>query len=298
MPGISPIAILGNVLFLAKGLKLPSDKGPGSDKHDQGHTDPEDHYSTGVQESNNIPPEAPTGIPWFLAQIMNKLHSKSCNEIGKNFKDFHDASLDAVKYSVDMWKLQAKFKDLKVMAVSAIGTPGCLDGPELKSNIENAPSYAPFTDDNGKAYKKAVAAGVSDCFKKWQDKVMVPGLPWYPAFAAFPGPQAPPMPNVPVPLVACISPMMTEICMPSKLKDAMIGELDSGVKDQDKDKQHEALFDSIGTCLALAFIIWLVSQQVMLVLGKGPIPTFAPPYVPVGPVVMGDNIAAPGHLMA
>ena len=26
-----------------------------------------------------------------------------------------------------------------------------------------------------------------------------------------------------------------------------------------------------------------------------PPPTFAPPYVPVGPVVMGDNIATPGH---
>jgi hypothetical protein len=36
----------------------------------------------------------------------------------------------------------------------------------------------------------------------------------------------------------------------------------------------------------------------MLVLGKGPIPTFAPPFVPVGPVVMGDNIAVPGHLIA
>ena len=34
------------------------------------------------------------------------------------------------------------------------------------------------------------------------------------------------------------------------------------------------------------------------VLGKGPIPTFAPPFVPVGPVMGGDNIAAPGHLMA
>lgn len=27
-------------------------------------------------------------------------------------------------------------------------------------------------------------------------------------------------------------------------------------------------------------------------------PRFAPPYVPVGPVVMGDNIAAPGHTIA
>ena len=34
------------------------------------------------------------------------------------------------------------------------------------------------------------------------------------------------------------------------------------------------------------------------VLGKGPVPSFAPPYVPVGPVVGGDNIAVPGHLLA
>jgi hypothetical protein len=33
-------------------------------------------------------------------------------------------------------------------------------------------------------------------------------------------------------------------------------------------------------------------------MGKGPIPSFAPPYVPVGPVVMGDNISAPGHVIA
>jgi hypothetical protein len=44
--------------------------------------------------------------------------------------------------------------------------------------------------------------------------------------------------------------------------------------------------------------MWLPQQQVMLVMGKGPIPTFAPPFVPVGPVMGGDNIAVPGHLMS
>ena len=59
-------------------------------------------------------------------------------------------------------------------------------------------------------------------------------------------------------------------------------------------RSHKA----IATVLSLAFLMWLPMQQVMLVMGKGPIPTFAPPFVPVGPVVGGDNIAAPGHLMA
>ena len=53
---------------------------------------------------------------------------------------------------------------------------------------------------------------------------------------------------------------------------------------------------AIGTALSTAFLAWLPMQMIMNVMGKGSIPTFAPPYVPVGPVVMGDNIAAPGHL--
>ena len=239
----------------------------------------------------------PTLIPpWFMpSEIPNKYHQESCDKIGKEFKDFHDAMLDAVGFSHDMWRLQAKFKDLNVMSVSAIGAPGCLDGPALESNIKNAPMCAAFTGNKAK-HRDAVAKGVSKCFKDWQDKVMVPGLPWYPAFAAFPSPTAPPMPNVPMPLIACPSAMMTKIIMPSDMAKAMDDALDGGMKDKDKTKQYEALHDAIATVLSLAFLMWLPMQQVMLVMGKGPIPSFAPPFVPVGPVVGGDNIAAPGHL--
>jgi hypothetical protein len=106
------------------------------------------------------------------------------------------------------------------------------------------------------------------------------------------------MPNVPTPLIACPSAMMTRILVPDELKKEMVNALDGGLKDKDKDKHYEALFDAIATVLALAFTTWLPAQQVMLVMGKGPIPTFAPPFVPVGPVMGGDNIAVPGHLMA
>ncbi len=109
---------------------------------------------------------------------------------------------------------------------------------------------------------------------------------------------APPMPNIPMPLIACPSAMMARITVPMQLQQEMVNALDGGLKRDDKDKQHEALFDAIATVLALAFLTWLPAQQVMLVLGKGPIPTFAPPFVPVGPVMGGDNIAVPGHLMA
>ena len=92
--------------------------------------------------------------------------------------------------------------------------------------------------------------------------------------------------------------MMAEICNPSSLAKAMDDALDQGMKDKDKTKQYEALHDAIGTVLSLGFLIWIVSQMVMNVMGKGPIPTFAPPFVPVGPVLNGDNLPIPGHLMA
>ena len=286
MPGLTTIKILGNLKFLSHGLKLGTDwKKKFSIQDEANAANPGDLQA--------IPQLIP---PWFMpAEIPNKHHQESCDKVGKDFKDFHDAMIDAVEFAHNMWKLKANFKDLQVMAVCAIGAPGCLDGPELESLIKNAPSCAAM-QGNMQKHRDAVAKGVSKCFKDWQDKVMVPGLPWYPAFAAFPSPTAPPMPNVPMPLIACPSAMMTKIIMPSDMAKAMDDALDGGMKDKDKTKQYEALHDAIATVLSLAFLMWLPMQQVMLVMGKGPIPSFAPPFVPVGPVVGGDNIAAPGHL--
>lgn len=290
MPGLSAIKILGDAKFASHGLKLPT-----SASWQQPKGDPnEQQYIDGIGQANRggvlqlIP-------PWFTPQNWHKYHVDSCNTVGKQFKQLHDKMIDAIVYAHNMWRLQAKFKDLKIMAVSAIGTPGCLDGPALESFIKTAPSCAAMSGNWAK-FRDAIAKGVSKAFENWQKQVTVPGLPWYPAFAAFPGPQAPPMPNVPMPLITCVSAKMTDIVMPNTMKSEMINALPSGLKSPDKDKQHEALFDSIATVCAAGFTIWLPSQMVMNVLGKGPIPTFAPPFVPVGPVIAGDNLPIPGHL--
>jgi len=293
MPPISPMKPLLQVIFYSKQLKLPT----GWSDNKPNEKDKKKHYEQNSHPDGEKAWPPKLIPPWFTPASSYKLHVETCDKIGKEFKKFAEDAVDAVKFSHSMWKLQAKFKDLKVNAVTALGTPGCLDGPELESNIKNAPMMMAYAQGNAKKYRDAVAKGVSGQYKKWQGKVMVPGLPWYPAFAAFPGPMAPPMPNVPTPLIACPSAMMAEIVVPKNLGDAMTKALDKSMKDEDPDKQHEALFEAIGTVLALAFLMWMPQQQVMLVMGKGPIPSFAPPYVPVGPVVMGDNIAAPGHLM-
>ena len=293
MPGISPIKILGHLKFMSHQLKLPTGK-PGKGTK-EGWTEKyfRDRHKAEMDGSLEHLP-----IPFFMPQkMLYKPQMETVTKIGKDFQKFHDDMLDAVQFSHQMWKLQAKFKDLQVMSMSAIGSPGCLDGPELESNIKNSPQGASMSGNMAK-HRDAVAKGVSKCFKNWQDQVTVPGLPWYPAFVAFPGPMAPPMPNVPMPLICCISSKMSDIIMPDTMKKEMGDALDQSMKDGDPEKQYEALHDGIAMALSLAFLIWMASQQVMLVLGKGPIPSFAPPFVPVGPVVGGDNIAIPGHLIA
>ena len=208
-------------------------------------------------------------------------------------RDLADKLLDAVRFAVDMWKLQAKFRNIKIYAVAATGAPGCLDGPDLESLINHAPTVAGMQGHEAEL-RDAVAEGVADCFDDWQDKVIVPGLPWYPAFAAWPGPSAPPMPNVPVPLISCTSSSLNKIATPGPLTDAMVDALPDSL-------QVDTITTPLGAIaasLAMAFSIWVASQQVMNVLGKGKVPAFAPPYVPVGPVVNGSVISQPGHLAA
>ncbi len=289
MPPINLIKPAGQGVFFSYGLKLPAEwSDPSGDPDAQ-------HYSDSLkpEEKVAVPKLIP---PWFMPRNMNKYHQQSCDEVGQIYKDIHDGMLDAFAYAHGLWKAQAKFKDLIINAVTAVGAPGCLDGPELESNMKNAPSCAAWTEGKAK-HRDAIAKGVSKCFKDWQSMVTVPGLPWYPAFAAFPGPMAPPTPNVPTPLIACPSGQMAAMATPNMMKSEMDSALDGSIKDNDPEKHYEALHMAIATVISAGFMIWLPMQQVIGVLGKGPIPSFAPPYVPVGPVVMGDNIATPGHLM-
>ena len=221
--------------------------------------------------------------------VMGPIGSSFQPEFNGNAQDY----IQAVMFGKSMFKFQAKFRDIKIFGPSAIGTPGCLDGPNMENLINMGPTVAGMTGTS-KTMRKAVAKGVGDNFDKWRKKVTIPGLPWYPAFAAWPGPMAPPMPNVPMPLISCVSSKLSKITIASQLKSSIYGNLPSNMKNS----RNEAFVQAIADFLAMHFFIWVSSQMVTNVLGKGPVPSFAPPLVPVGPVIMGDNIAAPGHLMS
>jgi hypothetical protein len=99
---------------------------------------------------------------------------------------------------------------------------------------------------------------------------------------------APPTPNVPLPLITFSSPGEAALSA-GALKGMMTAFL------ADPKANHALdLFDALSKAFNTIFQTFKATTMVQNVLGMGPIPTFAPPFVPVGPVLAGWVIPTPG----
>jgi hypothetical protein len=146
---------------------------------------------------------------------------------------------------------------------------------------------APKATPSEMKFSNAIANAIGNGWLTYTATIKVPGLPWYPAFAALPSPVAPPMPNVPCPVIA-LTQVPTSVSK-SVLKAQMIGLLGDPMA-----KHHKELFDSVADAFEKCFQLWQTTTMVNNVIGTGPVPTFAPPFVPVGPVVGGIANMTPG----
>ena len=280
MPAINPVLIMGAMKFGSAGLVLPVDWKPPRDPEGKKHYD----QAIPPAERLAVPALMP---PWFRAAESTKGFQKIADDVGREFKDFHDRMCNAVKFAHQMWLLQAKFGPMTIVGPSVVGPPGSLQGPSLESNIKNAPSTVGMMPKWNK-YRDAVAGGVAQCFQTWQMGVSCPGLPLYPGYAVLPTGPAPPMPAITMSLAAFVSPGLSMITVASTMKMAMWAKIS-----EDHDRQQiGALFDAIATVLTMAFTIWSSTQMVSLVMGSGAVAGF-----PVGPVA-GMTQPTPGHLIS
>jgi hypothetical protein len=189
----------------------------------------------------------------------------------------------AVAQALDVWRKGAYLDGVRIHA--AIATGGKLRcAVSIESQIlQRAPA-------GWDSYNRAIAAGVHNRFTAFANEVSVPRLPWYPGFVAWPGPMAPPVPNTPSPLMT-IAAVASRHLKEGALCDEMFNKMPSP-----KPLCGKEVALALASGLEKAAIAWLSAQQVTQVMGRGPVPSFAPPYVPVGPVVGGDNLPTPGHL--
>jgi peptidoglycan hydrolase-like protein with peptidoglycan-binding domain len=199
------------------------------------------------------------------------------------------AVTSAVTAALDTWKGTASFVGIVVNGVTATGSPGCLIGAPLAPLM--TARFATLGGDD-RAIANAAAQGIGVNFATWQSGVTVPGLPWYPSFAAVPGPVGPPTPNIPSPVLALVSHGLFMMMDANALQNSMAASASASIRDRARPS-----FAAIAPLVIAQFQSKVLMSQVKGVIGTGPVPTFAPPYVPVGAVVGGTAISPPGALL-
>lgn len=274
-PQASMMKNLAKLAFKSHAIKLPVDwKQPTGEEGKQ--------YVNAFKENERFAPPDPSKL--FIPASTNKYHIDTVKKNSDNFEKYIDGICDAI---CSAWStFQSAATIVGVMIAGPVASVGQLVGMPLTPLIL---AQGPKASANEMKYTKTIANVVGTAFTTWQSTVKVPGLPWYPAFAMVPSPVAPPMPNTPVPLVA-----LTQV--PASMQDAALKGQMVGQHGDPKAQHSAELFDSIAKAVNQCFTMWTATTMVTNVLGTGPVPTFAPPFVPGGPVVGGVGTMTPGGL--
>ena len=277
MPAPQPnvMSQLARLKFMSFNLKVPSNwRDPQGDPAAA-------HYRDAFEDNEKV--AIPGLPPLFQPATANKYHVDTQKQHIATVGGFIDDITSAIASAWSQWQSSATMIGIMINAAMAVG--GQIVGPPLTPLIlargpKNTPSMMKYTN--------VVASVIGTAWQSFTATIKVPGLPWYPAYVAFPGPMAPPTPNIPTPFAALtqvpvsISAQMMKMQMIAQLGDPQA-------------PFHKELFESICDAFEKSYNLWKVTCMVTNVIPSlAPVPTFAPPYVPVGPVVGGMATMMPG----
>ncbi len=246
---------------------------------------PGNQYPDAFQPSEKgVAPNSPMNL--FREATLNKYHVDTAKTLGAQFDAYIGGICGAICDGIDKWMKMTMVAGAIINGPVGVVFPGTVNGPPLMPLIF---ATAPKNTPQELKYSMAISSAFGTLWMPWH--LGLTGMLMYPAFAAFPGPMAAPMPNVPVPLITFSSPGESGLS-PNTLKSMMQANL------ADPTALHAVdLFDAIAMAFTSVFQVFKASTLVQNVLGMGPVPSFAPPFVPVGPVVGGTVIPTPGVLV-
>lgn len=209
---------------------------------------------------------------------------------GDSWEKITDAARTAFRKGVNDWLEQSRIRGGNVQGPNASLMPGSLMSlhqfePHLLTAIRTAGADPPVA--------QSLARELWGAWKAWADgfQIQLPGA--FPTLGAFPGPQAPPTPAARgvIPLGQGMSAAEVRLKAPTlsmSLKRAVPGAQGTA------GRQAGAALDKLARWVDDAFKQWKGSAHLQGLLAQGPVPTFAPPYVPVGPVVGGSVMSTEG----
>ena len=270
-PQKSMLSKLAQMNFVAKGIKLPVDWSKPGDQYDDAFK----------KDEKSVAPNTPTTL--FTQASLNKYHVETSKKIGDQFAKYIDGICGGICDGIDKWMKMTSVAGVMITGPTGMLMPGNVIGPPIGPLIL---ATAPKNTPQEMKYSNAIANAFNTLWQGWAAGLM--GTLMYPPFAAFPGPVGPPTPNVPIPLIAFSSAGEAGLSAGS-LKSMMEANLG------DPQALHASdMFDAIAKAFATVFVTYKASTLVQNVLGTGPVPCFAPPFVPVGPVLGGVGTGTPG----
>lgn len=270
-PQTSQLQQLAKTVFASKNIRLPIDW------QDKGNQYP-DAFRQGELA---VAPTPAANL--FREATPNKYHVQAARDMGRTFETFIQGICGSICTAVSYWMGQAAIAGIQINGPAGEILPGNVIGPDITGMIY---ANAPLATAQEKKYSSAVARAIGPNWRTWHSGLC--GVLQYPVFAAFPGPAAPPTPNVPVPVAALASAGEAGLA-PGPLQNKMMSNLG------EPDALHASdLFDCIAKAFSTVFQTFKTSTLVMNVQGTGSVPAFAPPAVPAGPVVGGTSVPAPG----
>lgn len=213
----------------------------------------------------------PGSPPLFLPATLNRLHTDTQKMMIAAYGKCIDGLCDAICAAWSQWQSAAAM--VGVVINGAIASGGKITGPAFGPLILANASKDPFSN--------AVATALGTAWEAFTASVKVPALPWYPAFAALPGPVAPPTPNVPMPF-ASLAQNPAVLATPAT-KAQMVAALGDP-----NAPHHKPLFESIAHAFEQSYNQWKMSTMVTNVLGTGSAAGMA------GPVVRGIGTMVAG----
>ena len=200
---------------------------------------------------------------------------------------------EAFQRGVNDWILGSRVQGGRILGPNGELTPGSLASTV---NFEPMIMMALIKAHAPQPLAMAVARELYGTWKEWSDgfRLSMPGA--YPTFAAVPGPYAPPTPAVQTYSLAQGSSVgdyrfRAAVCL-DRLRTALRPYLARDTAGFEKE------LGGLAKWIEGSFQEWKTNARLVGVSGKGPAPTFAPPYVPVAPVVMGDNTTLGGSAIA
>ena len=198
----------------------------------------------------------------------------------------------AFRDAVNEWIGMARVQGGQVRGTEAILTPGSLSSG---ANIESAVLQRLAGSKVHVEIARVLAKELASAWNGWAAgfQVRVPGA--YPTFAAFPGPTAPPTAATPIRLTKGVSTGdagLKSAMLTTKLTSALRIPATKAVMGT-----PDAAMKGLADWVDGSFQDWKAQAMLVNVMGHGPVPTFAPPYVPVGPVVTG-NVMSSGPVFA